>query len=238
MRRRTITLTHTICLQQFCHGYSAISKGRGKVQFKLRGEIKSAFNAEARNTSEPIFFPPGISVSTSFASYFVNEPLSSLCFSLSALSYFLLHIMINSLLLPSLFISPCPHHLFHICLFLFVYQPNQFKYLGPTIHLLHTGMHELIHIITHKSHQPFLFTYTHVFKFKNSIFMKLVFSHRITTAQWASLGGSDGKESACNVGDWGSIPQLGRSPGEGNGYPFQYPCLENSMDREAWAEKL
>lgn len=121
MRRRTITLTHTICLQQFCHGYSAISKGRGKVQFKLRGEIKSAFNAEARNTSEPIFFPPGISVSTSFASYFVNEPLSSLCFSLSALSYFLLHIMINSLLLPSLFISPCPHHLFHICLFLFVY---------------------------------------------------------------------------------------------------------------------
>lgn len=91
MRRRTITLTHTICLQQFCHGYSAISKGRGKVQFKLRGEIKSAFNAEARNTSESIFFPSGISVSTSFASYFVNEPLSSLCFSLSALSYFLLH---------------------------------------------------------------------------------------------------------------------------------------------------
>ena len=121
MRRRTITLTHTICLQQFCYGYSAISKGRGKVQFKLRGEIKSTFNAEARNTSEPIFFPPGISVSTSFASYFVNEPLSSLYFfSLSALSYLLLHIMINSLLSPLLFISPCPHHLFHICLFLFL----------------------------------------------------------------------------------------------------------------------
>ena len=47
-------------------------------------------------------------------------------------------------------------------------------------------------------------------------------------------GGSDGKESACNEGDPGSIPGLGRSPGEGNGYPLQYSCLENSMDRGAW----
>ena len=47
-------------------------------------------------------------------------------------------------------------------------------------------------------------------------------------------GGSDGKESACNVGDPGLIPWLGRSPGEGNGYPLQYSCLENSMDRGAW----
>ena len=42
--------------------------------------------------------------------------------------------------------------------------------------------------------------------------------------------GSVGKESACNVGDLGLIPWLGRSPGEGNGYPFQYSGLENSMD--------
>ena len=42
---------------------------------------------------------------------------------------------------------------------------------------------------------------------------------------------SDGKESACNVGDPGLIPGLGRSPGEGNGYPFQFSCLEKSMDR-------
>ena len=49
-------------------------------------------------------------------------------------------------------------------------------------------------------------------------------------------GGSDGKESACNVGDPGSIPGWRRSPGEGNGNPFQCSCLENSMDREAqWA---
>ena len=42
--------------------------------------------------------------------------------------------------------------------------------------------------------------------------------------------GSDGKESTCNVGDLGSIPGLGRSPGEGNGYPLQYSGLENSTD--------
>ena len=47
-------------------------------------------------------------------------------------------------------------------------------------------------------------------------------------------GSSDGKESACNVGDLGSVPGLGRSPQEGNGYPFQHSCLENSMDRGAW----
>ena len=44
------------------------------------------------------------------------------------------------------------------------------------------------------------------------------------------LGGSVGKESACNAGDLGSIPELGRSPGEGKGYPLQYSGLENSMD--------
>ena len=43
-------------------------------------------------------------------------------------------------------------------------------------------------------------------------------------------GGSDSKASACNVGDLGSIPGLGRSPGEGNGNPLQYFCLEDSMD--------
>ena len=47
-------------------------------------------------------------------------------------------------------------------------------------------------------------------------------------------GGSLGKESACNVGDPGSILGLGRSPGEGNGNLLQYSCLENFMDRGAW----
>ena len=47
-------------------------------------------------------------------------------------------------------------------------------------------------------------------------------------------GGSDSKESACNTGNPGLIPGSGRSPGEGNGNPFQYSCLENPMDRGAW----
>ena len=45
---------------------------------------------------------------------------------------------------------------------------------------------------------------------------------------------SVGKESASSAGDLGSIPGLGRSPGEANGNPLQYPCLENLMDRGAW----
>ena len=47
-------------------------------------------------------------------------------------------------------------------------------------------------------------------------------------------GVSDSKESACNVVDLGLTPVLGRSPGEGNGYPSQYSSLENSIDRGAW----
>ena len=47
-------------------------------------------------------------------------------------------------------------------------------------------------------------------------------------------GGSDGKVSAYNAADPGSIPGLGRSPGEGNGNLLHYSCLENSMDRGAW----
>ena len=47
-------------------------------------------------------------------------------------------------------------------------------------------------------------------------------------------GGSEDKASACNAGDQGSIPGLGRSPGEGNGNPLQYSCLDNPMDGGAW----
>ena len=52
----------------------------------------------------------------------------------------------------------------------------------------------------------------------------------IKCLKWGFPGGSAGKESACNVGDLGSIPSLGRSPGEGKGSPLQYSGLENSMD--------
>ena len=48
------------------------------------------------------------------------------------------------------------------------------------------------------------------------------------------VGGSDGKASTCDEGDLGFIPESRRSPGEGNGNPLQYSCLENSVDREVW----
>ena len=47
-------------------------------------------------------------------------------------------------------------------------------------------------------------------------------------------GGTEGKQSACNAEDPGSIPGSGRSPGEENGYPIKYSCLENSLDKGAW----
>ena len=50
-------------------------------------------------------------------------------------------------------------------------------------------------------------------------------------------GGSDSKESVCNVGDLGLIPGLGRSPGEEKGHPLQYPGLENSTDYSPWGRK-
>ena len=59
---------------------------------------------------------------------------------------------------------------------------------------------------------------------------------KVTTAcrNSTSPGGSDNKEYACNVGGLDSIPGSERSPGEGNGSPLQYSCLENSMDRGVW----
>ena len=51
-------------------------------------------------------------------------------------------------------------------------------------------------------------------------------------------GSSVRKESACNEGDLGSVPGLGRSPGEGHGYPLQYSLLEISMNREAWGSTV
>ena len=51
---------------------------------------------------------------------------------------------------------------------------------------------------------------------------------------WDFTGSSDVKECACNAGDPGSIPGLGKAPGEGNGIPLQHPCLKNPMDRRAW----
>ena len=59
------------------------------------------------------------------------------------------------------------------------------------------------------------------------------YKYECNTVYWL-LRWHSGKESACNAGNLGLIPGLGRSPGEENGYPLQYSCLENSMDREIW----
>ena len=65
----------------------------------------------------------------------------------------------------------------------------------------------------------------------------ILFRKQVEELLYMSLGfpsSSNGKESSCNVGDLGSIPGLGRTPGERHGNPLKYSCLENSMDREAW----
>ena len=51
-------------------------------------------------------------------------------------------------------------------------------------------------------------------------------------------GGSDGKGSACNAGDLGLIPRLGRSPGGGHGNPLQHSCLENPMEEPGWLQSM
>ena len=60
--------------------------------------------------------------------------------------------------------------------------------------------------------------------------------HNLATKQ-EFPGGSDSKDSACNVGDLGSVPRLRRSLGGGHGSPLQYSCLENPMDRGSWQDR-
>ena len=79
------------------------------------------------------------------------------------------------------------------------------------------------------------------FKLKKKLYCCSLFPHTMFLVKLqfilqytCSPGDSDSKESACRAGDLGSTPRSGRSPGEGNGYPVQYSCLENSLDRGAW----
>ena len=64
--------------------------------------------------------------------------------------------------------------------------------------------------------------------------MQFFFLRLVKLLQWGFPGGSVVENLPANAGDAGSIPGLGRSPGEGNGSPLQYSCLENPMDRGAW----
>ena len=62
--------------------------------------------------------------------------------------------------------------------------------------------------------------------------------YTVLSFSWGFPGGSDGKESDYNAGELGLIPELGGYPGEGIGYPSQYSCLENSMDRGHWLQSM
>ena len=77
-----------------------------------------------------------------------------------------------------------------------------------------------------------------VLKIKTSnqmTFVSLIYLHLLVFCLISRLpGGSEGKASACDAGDPGLIPRSGRSPGEENGHPLQYSCLEKPMDRGAW----
>ena len=74
--------------------------------------------------------------------------------------------------------------------------------------------------------ESLIFVYLHFDVILSSVFLKVMILD--------FPGGADGKASAYDVGDLGSIPGSGRSPGERNGNPLQYSCLENPMDGEAW----
>ena len=71
-------------------------------------------------------------------------------------------------------------------------------------------------------------------QFPAELYQDLFFFFFFFSWDIVSEGDSDGKESACNVRDLGSVPGLGRSPGGGHGSPLQYSCLENPMDRGTW----
>ena len=73
--------------------------------------------------------------------------------------------------------------------------------------------------------------FIHIFRLK---LQYLISAKYIFVDQMFFISDSNSKESACNAGDPSSIPGSGRSPGEGNGYPLHYSCLENSVDRVDW----
>ena len=89
--------------------------------------------------------------------------------------------------------------------------------------------------LQHKSHLNSDHVHHIIMLLQSPKFSKLFFICPLFTLGFP--GGSAGKESTGNAGDLGSIPGLGRSPGEGKGYPLQYPGLENSMDYRPWGRK-
>ena len=111
-------------------------------------------------------------------------------------------------------IMSCLYHLIHI-------QPKPLIYRKSNVSIYLTGPYYMPHTLA-----PLHFLITAIGI--NSI------SRLCCAYQQYFPGGSDGKAFVYNVGDLGSIPGLGRFPGEGNGNPLQYSCLENPMDGGAW----
>ena len=101
--------------------------------------------------------------------------------------------------------------------------------------VLHSRSSPIIYFISSVSFRFMMVTYIK-YKIYHFNYFSDLSNWLPTFGDWGSRdfpGGWDGKASACNVGNLGWIPGLGRSPGEGNSNPFQYSCLENSMDRGA-----
>ena len=127
--------------------------------------------------------------------------------------------------------SPSPTHPSRLS------QSTGLSFLCHTAHfrllsLLHTGMYVSMLVSQLVPHSPSLTVSTVLFSRSVSPWVQRLWY----IIQWYFPGGSDGKVFACNAGDLDSVPGSGRSPGEGNGNPLQYACLENSMDGGAqWA---
>ena len=116
-------------------------------------------------------------------------------------------------------------HIRKLCVCIYMHTQAHTVYIHT-----HTYTHEYIH--TH-AHTMYICTYTRTAKTCKHTLYTHISIHKYIHNSGDFPGGSDGKESACNKGDLGSIPGLGRSPGEGSGCPLQYSCLENPMDRGA-----
>ena len=121
----------------------------------------------------------------------------------------------------------------YICTYVYVlvYVWNRiFSYFIPTDHFVHAlecGYPTFRITVSLEQHRSELHGWSYTWVLKNSKYYS-------TTCSMGFPGGSAGKESTCNAGDLGSIPGSGRFPGEGNGNPLQYSCLENPMDGGAW----
>ena len=126
-------------------------------------------------------------------------------------------------LIPEVLLGP-------VCLLVALCDPLDYSLPGPSIHgILQVRLLEWVAIsFSRRSSQPRDWTWVSCIAGRFFTIWALV--------QWIKgfPGGSEVKTSACNAGDLGLIPGLGRSPGERNGNPLQYSCLENPMDGGAW----